>query len=57
MILLLSVKAADHWCWGGREARHVRSFGRPAEALEEAEGAACLVGAVEATEVSPRDLR
>lgn len=52
MIVLLSVRAADHWCWGAREGRHVKSSGRPVAASVAAGAAVCPVGAAEATEVS-----
>ena len=57
MIALLSLRVADHWCWEAREGRPVKSTGRPVGASVAAVAAACPVGAVEASEVSPLDFQ
>lgn len=56
-IVLLSVRVADHWCWGAREGRPVRSSGRPVAASGVAGVAVCPEALVEATEVSPRNFQ
>lgn len=57
MTQLLSVRAADRWCWEARVGRPVNISRRPVVALEVAEAAVCPGVAVEATEVSPRDFQ
>lgn len=52
MTVLLSVRAANHWCWGAREGKPVKSTGRPAAASGAAAVAVWPGVVAEATEVS-----
>lgn len=56
MTEVLSVRAADRWCWGAREDRPVKSSGRPEAASGAAGAAVCRGAVVEVTEVSPRGM-